>query len=139
MVFRRGNQPKMQKVKFGSIDALFERRKIKNLRITVSPPEGEVKVFAPINMSETAIRTAVTNKIPWINKNKQYFIEQPRQSKRKMVSDESHYLWGKKYRLHVIEHTGKHYVETSGFNINLYVRPNTKTETDTWNMLYFTN
>jgi len=42
-----------------------------------------------------------------------------------MISGESHYLWGKHYRLNVIERNGKHVIQKHGKWLDLYVSPNT--------------
>ncbi|EJO4500709.1 M48 family metallopeptidase, partial [Escherichia coli] len=54
---------------------------------------------------------------------------QPRQSEREMVSGECHYLWGRRYRLLVIERHGRHEVKVAGNNkLQLYVQPGTRDE-----------
>nr|WP_269135349.1 SprT family zinc-dependent metalloprotease [Psychrobacter sp. Ps7] len=67
------------------------------------PPAGQVKVSAPDAMTETAIRMAVIHRIPWIRRQQTAFAKQERQSAREMVNGETHYLWGRRYRLQVIE------------------------------------
>ena len=83
----------MPKVEIGSITMQLNRKAIKNLHISVLPPDGRVRVSAPESMTETAIRMAVISRIPWIKKQQSDFAKQPRQSDREMVSGECHYLW----------------------------------------------
>ena len=113
----------MSKMKVGHLELTLNRKAIKNLHISVLPPDGLVRVSAPERMTENAIRTAVISRIPWIKKQQKDFLEQPRQSKREMVSGETHYLWGKRYRLVVSEQTGRHQIEPKGNN-RLYLRVN---------------
>jgi len=116
----------------GSLALTVNRKAIKNLHISVMPPEGKVRVSAPENMTETAIRMAVIKRIPWIKKQKQSFINQSRQSERQMLSGESHYLWGQRYRLEVIEQLGKHEILVKGnAKLRLNVSPNTSQENRT--------
>src|SRR5690625_7109816 len=82
----------MPKVEIGSIAMQLNRKAIKNLHISVLPPDGRVRVSAPESMTETAIRMAVISRIPWIKKQQSDFAKQPRQSDREMVSGECHYL-----------------------------------------------
>jgi len=111
----------------GSLEMHLNRKPIKNLHISVLPPDGKIRVSAPEKMTDNAIRMAVIKRIPWIKKQKEEFARQPRQSDRKFVSGENHYLWGRRYRLEVIERRGSHEVIVSGSNkLKLYVNPGTK-------------
>lgn len=87
----------------GSLDIQLQRKEIKHLHISVMPPDGEIRVAAPESMTETAIRMAVIHRIPWIRKQQANFAKQVRQSTREMINGETHYLWGRRYRLEVIE------------------------------------
>ncbi len=115
-------------LKIGSIDIEIHRKDVKNLNITVHPPLGDVRVSAPLSMSETAVRMAIIGRLTWIKKQQADFNEQRRQSKREMMSGESHYLWGKHYRLNVIERHGKHVIKKHGHWLDLYVSPNSTVE-----------
>lgn len=90
-------------IKIGELDIHLTRKDIKNLHISVMPPDGQVRVSAPDAMTETAIRMAVIHRIPWIRRQQAAFNKQERQSAREMVNGETHYLWGRRYRLEVIE------------------------------------
>lgn len=112
---------------FGDLQFRLERRPIKNLRISVLPPDGAVEVAAPKNMTDTAIRMAVVGRIPWIRKQQKHYEKQAREPISEMVQGETHYLWGKAYRLDVAKRHGKHYVEAGHRWITLFVSPNTST------------
>lgn len=113
----------------GSIEFELLRKPIKHMRINVLPPDGQVQVIAPASFTDTAIRVAFAARIPWIKKQQQAFQQQARQTERQWVSGECHYLWGKAYRLEVIEHSGAHQVRFGKDNyLQLWVRPNTKIE-----------
>jgi len=84
------------------------RKDIKNLHLAVYPPNGKVRVAVPQNITDDNVRLAVVSKLNWIKKQQKYFKQQPRQSERKYVSGECHYLFGKRYRLELIERVGKH-------------------------------
>lgn len=101
-------------MQIGSLHLLVNRKAIKNLHISVLPPDGKVRVSAPEHMTETAIRMAVASRFRWIRKQQQDFARQPRQSEREMVSGECHYLWGRRYRLLVIERHGRHRSKSCG-------------------------
>ena len=96
------------------------RKDIKNLHLGVYPPHGRVRVAAPLVVSDEAVRLAVIDKLGWIRRQKAKFAEQPRQSQREMVSGESHYFLGRRYRLRVHEHDGAARVAVRG-NASLHV------------------
>src|SRR5713226_847862 len=79
------------------------RKAIKNLHLGVYPPDGRVRVATPLTVSNDAVRLAVIGKLGWIKRQRAKFDAQPRQSERQMVSGESHYFLGKRYRLRVVE------------------------------------
>jgi hypothetical protein len=115
----------MPQMQIGSLSLQLNRKAIKNLHISVLPPDGRIRVAAPEQMTDTAIRMAVISRIPWIKKQQRDFAAQPRQSDREMVSGECHYFWGKRHRLNVIERIGRHEVKVSGGKIHLFVNPGT--------------
>jgi predicted metal-dependent hydrolase len=79
------------------------RKAIKNLHLGVYPPNGRVRVAAPLAVTDDAVRLAVIGKLGWIKRQQARFKSQPRQSEREMVSGESHYFLGRRYRLRVIQ------------------------------------
>ena len=79
------------------IDVVY--KDIKNLHISVYPPVGRVRVAAPHRLDEEAIRLAIIQRLPWIKKQRQQLQDADRQTERRMVSGETHYVWGERYRL----------------------------------------
>lgn len=107
----------------------IERKDIKNLHLGVYPPNGRVRVAAPLVVSDDAVRLAVIDKLGWIRRQQAKFVEQPRQSAREMVNGESHYYLGRRYRLRVHEQPGKQYVAIRGIaSLDLFVNPSRTTE-----------
>src|SRR5258706_10049142 len=82
------------------------RKDIKNLHLGVYPPNGRVRVATPLQVSDEAVRLAVIGKLGWIKRQRARFGAQPRQSAREMVTGESHYFLGRRYRLRVIPTEG---------------------------------
>ncbi|MDX1722257.1 MAG: SprT family zinc-dependent metalloprotease [Pseudomonas sp.] len=105
------------------------RKPIKNLHLGVYPPRGRVRVAAPLAVDDEAVRLAVVGKLRWIKRQRAKFQAQPRQSERRMVSGESHYFLGRRYRLRVHETTGALRITLRGkATLDLFVRPETTTE-----------
>jgi hypothetical protein len=82
------------------------RKNIKNLHLAVYPPNGRVRVAAPLRVNDEAVRLAVISRLAWIKRQQAKFERQDRQSARDYVSGESHYYQGRRYRLNVIYHDG---------------------------------
>ena len=105
------------------------RKNIKNLHLGVYPPLGRVRVAAPLAISDDAVRLAVVGKLGWIKRQRAKFQAQPRQSQRRMVSGESHYFMGQRYRLRVVEGSTPMRVALRGkASLDLFVRAETSTE-----------
>jgi predicted metal-dependent hydrolase len=100
------------------------RKAIKNLHLGVYPPDGRVRVAVPLAVSDEAIRLAVIGKLGWIKRQRKNFQGQARQSEREMVSGESHYFLGRRFRLRVTEHDGPAKVTLRNkTSMLLHVRP----------------
>lgn len=105
------------------------RKPIKNLHLSVYPPDGRVRVAVPLQMTDDNIRLAVISRLSWIKKHQARFQAQPRQSEREMVTGESHYVFGKRYRLEVIERRGCHEVAIkNNSTLQLFVNSGTSTQ-----------
>lgn len=80
------------------------RKDIKNLHLAVYPPNGRVRVAAPLRVDDEAVRLAVISRLAWIKRQQSKFDGQERQSAREYVSRESHYYQGNRYLLNVVYH-----------------------------------
>ena len=90
------------------------RKAIKNLHLAVYPPKGRVRVAAPQVMSNDAVRLAVIDKLGWIKRQQTSFSKQSRQSERELVTGETHFLFGRRYRLRLFPTDGRIHVEQTG-------------------------
>ena len=79
------------------------RKDIKNLHVGVYPPNGRVRVAAPLYLDDDAVRLAVISRLAWVRRCQAGFKDQDRQSRREFVTGESHYFGGRRYRLDVVE------------------------------------
>jgi predicted metal-dependent hydrolase len=103
------------------IDVEVIYKDIKNLHIGVYPPAGRVRVAAPKRLGEDRVRLAVIQRLSWIKQQQKQFQDALRQSEREMVAGESHYVWGTRRRLSVIERPGRAHVEIDHRRLLLYV------------------
>jgi predicted metal-dependent hydrolase len=97
------------------------KKDIKNLHIGVYPPSGRVRVAAPTRLDDDQVRLAVIQRLSWIKQQRRQFQGASRQSQREMVSGESHYVWGNRLRLKVIEGPGRPHIEVDGERLMLFV------------------
>lgn len=111
------------------INVQVVRKDIKNLHLAVYPPDGQVRVAVPKHVSDDNVRLAVVQKLTWIKKQQQDFLDQPRQSEREYISGECHYFFGKRCRLELIGRNGAPEIKLlkSG-KLKLFVRPEASVE-----------
>lgn len=124
-----GNQPQGTTLLVRDIPVQVVRKPIKNLHLGVYPPNGCVRVAAPLPMTDSNVRLAVISRLGWIKKQQATLLAQPRQSMREMVSGESHYVFGKRFRIEVIEAWGRHEIVVKNKRtLQLFVTPGTSTQ-----------
>ncbi|AQP47273.1 metal-dependent hydrolase [Tessaracoccus aquimaris] len=100
------------------IDVIY--KDIKNLHIGVYPPLGRVRVAAPTRLNDDQVRLAVIQRLPWIKRQREQLKAAPRQTEREMITGESHYVWGLRKRLKVVERNGRTHLEVDGDRLLLY-------------------
>jgi predicted metal-dependent hydrolase len=100
---------------------------IKNLRLTVYPPDGQVKISAPQNMTADFIRHFAASKIAWIEK-QQDRCRLLEAARKKASLESSQLIWGVPHRLVVVEKQGNSKVTVENGVMTLYVRPDTNKE-----------
>ena len=76
-------------------------------------------------MSLDTLRVFAVSKLDWIKRQQQKMIEQERETPREFLDRESHYVWGKRYLLTVIEQDQVPAVELQHSHLLLRVRPGT--------------
>lgn len=84
-----------------AVDVVF--KDIKNVHLRVYPPDGKVRISAPARMSLDTLRVFAISKLAWIRQRQKKLREQPRETPREFLDRESHYLWGTRYLLKVVE------------------------------------
>lgn len=92
------------RIRVSDIDVQVSLKEVKNLQIGTYPPDGDVRVVAPLGMSQDSIRLAIVKKLGWIRKHQDNFRKQAREPLKTMVRGESHFFLGTRYRLEVLEH-----------------------------------
>ncbi|HCX63024.1 MAG TPA: M48 family peptidase [Clostridiales bacterium] len=118
----------MDKITVENIDIELVKKKIKNIHLSVRPPDGRVSLSVPYRMDDKAIKLFVESKLLWIKKQREKYSLQEQQVKI-YVSGESHYYFGESYLLNVYETTGRQHAELRDNKyIDLYVRAGSTAE-----------
>lgn len=115
-------------VQLGDIAVDVVRKDIKNVHLSVHPPTGRVRIAAPERMSLDTVRVFAISKLSWIRRQQHKLLEQERETPREYLNRESHYIWGRRYLLAVIEEDQPPAVELSHSRIVLRVRHGTTRE-----------
>ncbi len=113
------------KIDLGEIAVEVVKKDIKNIHLRVYPPTGKVRISAPLRMNAETIRIFVISKLGWIKKQQKKLREQQRETPREYLDRESHYVWGKRYLLQVVEVHAAPAVELKHNKMLLRVRPGT--------------
>ena len=116
-----------EKFTLGDIEVDVVFKDIKNIHLSVYPPEGKVRISAPVRMDLDTIRVFTISKLGWIKTQQKKMREQERETPREYLDRESHYLWGRRYLLKIVEMDQPPAVELKHSKIVLQVRLGTET------------
>lgn len=114
--------------KLGDIEVHVRFKNIKNIHLSVMPPLGEVVVSAPERMNLDTVRIYCISRLRWIKEQRRPFLEQEREAPREFIYNERHYLFGKKYKLNIIEGFSDQIYSVKHNLIEIYVKPNSTAE-----------
>lgn len=101
------------------------QKDIKNIHLSVFPPTGAARIAAPTRMNLETIRLFAISKLGWIKREQQKLRTQSRETPREYLTRESHYVWGKRYLLKIIEQDSPPKVILEHRTLVLQVRPRT--------------
>lgn len=96
---------------------------VKNVHLTVHPPEGRVTLVAPEGTRPEVARAYAITKLAWIKEQQRALKAQVREAPRRFVTRESHYVWGRRYLMRVVEHEGRARVELGNKTLTLFIKP----------------
>jgi predicted metal-dependent hydrolase len=114
---------KKHQITVNDLEVEVVRKRVKHMHFSVHPPDGEVRVSAPLRLSDDAVRKAILSKLPWIKRHQARLASQVRPPTPSYVSGESHDFLGQQYHLQVIEQKGRPRIELGkDQTLKLYVR-----------------
>jgi hypothetical protein len=116
------------RVVIGDIPVDVVLKDIRNIHLSVYPPAGRVRISAPSGMNIETIRLYAISRLGWIKKQQRKLRGQERETPREYLNRESHYLWGKRYLLKIVEREAPSAVDVQHSAIHLYIRPDASQE-----------
>lgn len=110
-------------IELGEVRIKVTRKAVKNVHLSVHPPNGEVTLIAPTATRLEVARAYAISKLVWIRNQQNKLQQQAREEPRQYVTRETLYLWGQRYLLEVEEKDTKPCVIWDHTRILLTVRP----------------
>lgn len=113
----------MESIQLGDLTIEVTRKTVKNVHLSVHPPNGRVTLVAPTSTRLEVARAYAISKLSWIHDQQAKLQAQARETPRQFVERESHHLWGRRYLLSIVEQEAKPSVKLDHRRITLMVRP----------------
>jgi predicted metal-dependent hydrolase len=110
-------------IQLGEVTVRVTRKDIKNVHLSVHPPNGRVTLAAPRSTRLDVARAYAISKLGWIRAQKKKLADQSRETPRKFIERESHYLWGRRHLMTIAYREAKPQVSLDHKRITLTVRP----------------
>jgi predicted metal-dependent hydrolase len=112
-------------IQLGDLSISVTRKDIKNVHLSVYPPDGHVTLVAPLATRLDVARAYAISRLGWIRQQQEKLRNQAREAPRQFVERESHQLWGRRHLLSVVHSDTKPCVSLDHKRILLKVRPGT--------------
>lgn len=112
-------------IQIGDIAVALTRKKIKHVHLSVHPPLGRVTLVAPTGTRLEVARAYAVSKLGWIRDQQAKLLGQARETERQFIERESHFVWGRRYLLMVVEKDARPSVKLDHRRMTLTVRPGT--------------
>lgn len=116
------------RLQIGDLTIQVTKKDIKNVHLSVHPPEGRVTLTAPTATRLEVARAYAVSRLGWIREQQRKLRSQARETPRDFVERESHYLWGRRHLLSIVQRDAKPSVSLDHRRITLSVRPGSNRE-----------
>jgi predicted metal-dependent hydrolase len=110
-------------IQLGEITILVTKKDIKNVHLSVHPPDGHVTLVAPSATRLDVARAYAITKLGWIRQQQEKLNSQAREAPRRFIERESHFLWGRRHLLSIAYRDAKPSVSLDHKRITLTMRP----------------
>jgi len=110
-------------IQIGGVLIQVTRKAIKNVHLSVHPPDGRVTLVAPSATRLDVARAYAISKLGWIRQQQEKLRGQARETPRKFIERESHQIWGRRHLMTINYAEAKPFVRLDHKRITLTVRP----------------
>jgi predicted metal-dependent hydrolase len=110
-------------IQLGEIAIAVTRKDVRHVHLAVHPPDGRVTLVAPTHTRLDVLRAYAVSRLGWIRAQQAGLRGQARETPRRFIERESHYVWGRRHLLTVVECDAKPSVRIDHRRIFLSVRP----------------
>jgi predicted metal-dependent hydrolase len=110
-------------IRLGDVSIRVTRKDIRNVHLSVHPPSGRVTLTAPESTRLEVARAYAISKLGWIRAQRLALLAQARETPRRFIERESHWLWGRRHMLNVQIEDFKPFVSVDHKRITLTARP----------------
>lgn len=114
-----------RQIHLGDIAVEVVFKDIRNIHLGVYPPTGRVRISAPAHMNLDTIRVFAISRLEWIRAQQRKLCGQARETPREYLDRESHYVWGRRCLLRIVEEDAAPRVELKHTRMVLRIRPET--------------
>ncbi|MGM0395928.1 MAG: M48 family metallopeptidase [Bacillota bacterium] len=108
----------MKEIIVEDIQIQLRRKNIKTLRLSVHPPNGEVRISVPNGVSDDAAIEFIKSKMQWINLQRKKL----KKTTKEYIPGEKHLFLGNEYQLQIQETSAKQRAQIEDGMITLLVR-----------------
>jgi len=110
------------------LEISVERKRIKNINLAVCPPEGRIRVSAPLHCSEELIRSVIIARLDWIRRKRAELQARVVPPALQLRSGELVCFGGREFLLEVAERPGRCRVMLDGACMKMEVPPGISAE-----------
>ena len=110
-------------IHLGELLIRVTKKDIKHVHLSVHPPSGRVTLVAPKATRLEVARAYAISKLGWIRSQQEKLTKQARETPRRFIERESHYLWGRRHLMTIKHREAKPSVSLDHKRITLTVRP----------------
>ena len=110
-------------IQIGEISVLVARKAIKNVHLSVHPPDGRVTLVAPTVTRLDVARAYAITRLGWIRQQQKKLNSQARETPHRFIERESHHIWGRRHLMTIKYADARPCVALDHKRITLTVRP----------------
>jgi len=115
-------------IELGNLSIQVTRKDVKNVHLSVHPPDGHVTLVAPTKTCLDVARAYAISRLGWIRQQQDKLMQQARETPRRFTERESHYLGGRRHLITNVYDETKPSVSLGHNRITLRVRPGSDAE-----------